>query len=181
MLAFEASVRDTVEGPLTGVGRRARALMPGTRPTLGPYRSPRVYELSRDDIHPTAQKRPGISEQRERGDGRRADESLRPRSGYAVRSAWLTRPPPDTRHRPADAYRVASLVDQGCAFAQKSVRSRPIPVHEKRSAGPRHGVGMGAPRRVLRTLSRSAFFRPAEPAFRSECASLSDTFTNNPG
>jgi hypothetical protein len=59
--------------------------------------------------------------------------------------------------------------------------SRPSHVHEKRGAGQRQGAQASmAARRVPRTISRAAFFRPAEDGFRSECAESSVTFWHNP-
>jgi hypothetical protein len=60
--------------PAGGRGR----FMPEPRPALFPFRSPRVQQLIR---HPSdaRHKTPGANSlQRERVDGRRADESLRP-------------------------------------------------------------------------------------------------------
>ena len=66
--------------PGTGAGSRLRTLRPGTRPPLVHCRCPRVYELARGRICHTAQNAGRDSRHPKRGDGRRADESLRPRS-----------------------------------------------------------------------------------------------------
>ena len=65
-------------------------------------RPPRVYRLIRDDIRHTAQNAGGDSRHPKRGDGRRAAESLRSRSGFAACSAWRTRAPSGTRARSSE-------------------------------------------------------------------------------
>ena len=61
--------------------RRMRALMPGNRPPLMPFRSHVDQELARCDIRHTAQNVSGDSMQRERGDGSRRGPPS-PRRGF---------------------------------------------------------------------------------------------------
>jgi hypothetical protein len=95
--------------PGPGTGSRPRALRPGpptpkaparsaialataeTRPPLERCRCPRVYELARGRICHTAQNASGDSPRPTRGDGRRADESLWPRSAFAEATAGQVR------------------------------------------------------------------------------------------
>ena len=81
-------------------GRARGRFRPGTRASARALRCPRVYQPARDRIRSTAQNAFDASRQPERGDGRRAGESLRSRSCCALYSAWRTRPPPGTRVRP---------------------------------------------------------------------------------
>src|SRR6185436_4429821 len=52
--------------------------------------------------------------------------------------------------------------------SRRKPRSKPFRSHEKRCAGLRHRVGLGAPTRVPTTLSRSSVFPACGAAFRSE-------------
>src|SRR5712692_5358433 len=60
------------------------------------------------------------------------------------------------------------------AFAQKTVGAG-------RRGRTKNAQALRAARRVRGTMSRAAFFRPAEDGFRSECAESSVTLLNNPG
>jgi predicted secreted hydrolase len=61
-------------------------------------------------------------------------------------------------------------IGRGGVFAEQSVRSRPSRSHEKRGAGQRRGVGMGAPTPGYRTMSRSRVFPGCGAALRREYA-----------
>ena len=68
-------------------------------------------------------------------------------------------------------------LQRGNVFAEKSVRSTPFRSHEKRCAGPRHGVGLGVPTPVYWTISRSSVFPACGAAFRSEYISSLQALT----
>ena len=77
---------------------------------------------------------------------------------------WMTeavsgfKPPLAASLRPVDANR---LQRKPCAAGRRD--------HEKRCAGEYHRVGMGVPTRLdSRRYAGAAFFRPAEPGFRSK-------------